>query len=57
VILCAVICFRRVILSFWRGRITSAMNVRGCASFATGAVMGLAHKFPELDDMSFVVGG
>jgi len=57
VILCAVICFRRVILCFWRGLITSAIIVRGCASFATGVAMGLAHKFPELNDMSFVVGG
>ena len=57
VILCAVICFRRVILCFWRSRITSAMIVRGCASFATGVAMRLAHKYPERDDMSFVVGG
>jgi len=57
VILFAVICFRRVILSFWRGPITSALIVRGFALFATSAAMGLAHKSPELDDMSFVVGG
>jgi len=57
VILCAVICSRRAILSFLRGQTTSAMIVRGCASFATGVAMGVAHKFPELDDMSFEVGG
>jgi len=57
VIFCAVICFLRVILCSWRGRKTSAMIVRGCASFATGVAMGLAHKFPDRDDMSFVVGG